>query len=435
MKCKKILAFVCSMILACNQIPFSAIIVNAVGENSTTNTEQNEASDAENGNEVASPEATLTEIEWLDTYQNYITVKPKEYNGTTEAIVDFDNVILEGVAEGHDVTLTGDAVYQDENAQEEKTVIVSNLVLTGNDADKYSLLNEPEQLTLTSTITPVVLYITPDTADGIIKGEVTPKEVSFTWTEDKVVAGDSVTVDAKVYIDYKEGSYIYTLDENSTTNNTNYVLDLVDGLTVPESSPDAPEVIQDAILSKENSDQTLAYYNFGIVSNGSVKLSVSAKSKQQLPVTFTLYNGQNEIGSVTIEKEAGTKVEGEECFLYRAEFTLTNDDWTKPCTYSSLTCIASNGTDSSNTTLQFKIEKPDIASSTLILEQVKPYVSEDMLAIVNSNHGNRSTTIQGNLVDLDSGIKEIQYMWDDDNNWKSYTNFDANQKMIMCGLL
>lgn len=428
MKGQKILAFVCSMILASNQISFSAIMVNAVGEDSTTNTEQNEASDTKNGNEATSREARLTEIEWLDTYQNYITVESKEYNGTTEAIVNFDNVILEGVAEGDDVALTGDAVFQDANAGEEKTVIVSNLVLTGNDAEKYSLLNAPEQLALTGTITPVVLYITPNPADGIIKGEETPKELGFSWTEDKVVAGDNVTVDAKVYIDYKEGSYIYTLDENSTTDNTNYILDLVDGLTVPDSSPNAPEVIQDAILSKENSDQTLAYYNFGIVSNGSVKLSVSAKSKQQLPVTFTLYNGQNEIGSVIIEKEAGTKVEGEECFLYRSEFTLTNDDWTKPCTYSSLTCIASNGTDSSNTTLQFKIENTDTANLTLILEQVKPYVSEDMLAIVNSNHGNRSTTIQGNLVDLDSGIKEIQYMWDDDNNWKSYTNFDANQK-------
>ena len=50
-----------------------------------------------------------------------------------------------------------------------------------------------------------------------------------------------------------------------------------------------------------------------------------------------------------------------------------------------------------------------------------------MMAYYENFYKNPSTTIQGNLVDVDSGIKEVQYMWDDDSNWQSYS-VDPNQK-------
>lgn len=385
-----------------NQIPFSVFSVNAVEE-----------------------ESEKTPITLDENFAESLVTESKTYDGTPLVKVDFSNVQLNGVADGHNVELTGTAEFQDVNVGKQ-VVVVSDLALQGDDAKLYTLelTDEQDKIMLTADITPKELRLIPDETtftEGLL-----PKWVEYTYAEEDVVDADkgmsNINLTALLTVAEIDGKYVFQINDPTATGNPNYIAVIESGTVPVVNAANAPVVIPEAVLTKGTAN-TLSQYDFGVVANGSVKLSVSAKSDQSnLPITFTLSDGQS------VAVNSGGEIAGEQGqYLYTAEFTLTNPDWTQSYTISSLTCTASNGTKSANTTLQFKIESTDTAHTTLILEKLPPFVSDDMMAYYENFYKNPSTTIQGNLVDVDSGIKEVQYMWDDDSNWQSYS-VDPNQK-------
>ncbi len=389
--------------LAGNQIPFSVFSVNAVEE-----------------------ESEKTSITLDEDFAESLVAESKIYDGTPLVNVDFSNVHLDGVADEHDVELTGAAEFSDVNAGQQKEVVVSDLALQGDDAELYilNLTDEQDEIILTADITPKELRLIPDETT-FTKG-LLPEQVTYTYAEEDVVDADkgknNINPTAILTIAKVEEQYVFQIDDPTKTGNQNYIA-VIDATTIPVvNEADAPVVIAEAVLTKDDA-KTLAHYDFGIVANGSVKLSVSAKSNQSnLPITFTLSDGQ----SATVN--SGIEIQGEqEQYLYTAEFILTNEDWSQPYTISSLTCVANNGTASEQVPLQFKVENTETKYASLTLEQISPFISDEMKAEVGNDFWNTYTTIQGNMVDLDSGIKEIQYRWDD-GNWQTYNSFDANQK-------
>lgn len=348
--------------LAGNQIPFSVFSVNAVEE-----------------------ESEKTSITLGEDFAESLVAESKIYDGTPLVKVDFSNVHLDGVADGHNVELTGAAEFSDANAGHQKEVVVSDLALQGDDAELYTLnhTDEQDEIILTADITPKELRLIPDETT-FTKG-LLPEQVTYTYAEEDVVDADkgknNINPTAILTIAKVEEQYAFQIDDPTKTGNQNYIA-VIDATTIPVvNEADAPVVVSEAILTKVEPEKTLAQYDFGIVANGSVKLSVSAKSNQSnLPITFTLSNGQE------VDVDNGVEIQGEQGqYLYTAEFILTTEEWTKPYTISSLKCVASNGTESANTALQLKIENTDTTHTTLVLEQIMPQIADMNVQYDNYN--------------------------------------------------
>jgi len=107
----------------------------------------------------------------------------KIYDGNTVAEVSFEATPLEG----DDVTVNGTGAFDDKNVGDEKTVTVSDGILSGDDAENYTL---GEDITDVASITPRALNIFVEVADKAYDG-TTDASVSL---DDDRVAGDVLTV-------------------------------------------------------------------------------------------------------------------------------------------------------------------------------------------------------------------------------------------------
>ncbi|MGN6292980.1 MAG: DUF2341 domain-containing protein [Chitinophagaceae bacterium] len=89
----------------------------------------------------------------------------KVYDGTTAASLAAGNFGIAGVVAGEQVTVTGTASYDNENAGTGKTVTAGNFVLAGADKDNYTL----------------------STTTASTTGEITAKSISFTLNATPVI--------------------------------------------------------------------------------------------------------------------------------------------------------------------------------------------------------------------------------------------------------
>ena len=253
-----------------------------------------------------------------EEFATSLTVNDKVYDGTTDAAVDYSAVQLIGMEGDSNVVLTGDAVFEAPNAGQNVAVFVSNLRLEGPDADLYelSLTEEQQMITLFADIAPIVLYLTPD--GTLVQGESLPKEIAYEWDRNAVLPMDAVEVTAHLYIDKTDDGYIYTIDDTTATGNPNYVLGIPDGLTPDVELPPAPSITS-AIVSKDQATE-LNQFDFGIVANSSVKLTITAESAYSFPVEFRLSDGQTVIvtDSEEISEEVGNSLVTK--YLFVAEF-------------------------------------------------------------------------------------------------------------------
>lgn len=134
------------------------------------------------------PQVTLT----LDYTGEAIA---KDYDGTTDveqSVIDaiVAQIVMGGVTEGDDVTLTCDVAYSSKNAGE-VTIVIGNIVLSGEDAVKYTLATK--SLSVNATINKIQLTVAGTTAankeyDGTTGATATVGNLSG------VVAGDEVTL-------------------------------------------------------------------------------------------------------------------------------------------------------------------------------------------------------------------------------------------------
>ncbi|MFZ5858218.1 MAG: YDG domain-containing protein [Chloroflexota bacterium] len=118
-----------------------------------------------------------------------IVANDKTYDGTTAATLDYSGATLVGIVPGDDVTLdTSGAVaeFDDANVGTGKTVTISGLALSGDDAGKYLLTQPPAS---SADITARDLTVTAVASDKPYDGTTT---ATVTLSTD-ALAGDEVT--------------------------------------------------------------------------------------------------------------------------------------------------------------------------------------------------------------------------------------------------
>ena len=117
----------------------------------------------------------------------------KEYDGTNAATLAAANYELKDLVGTDEVTVSGTAVYDSEDAGTDKTVTVNNLVLAGKDKDKYKLTTESS--TVEAEIKPKALTASAGVVTKIYDGtdKATVNFKAFKGT-DGLIGQDEVSV-------------------------------------------------------------------------------------------------------------------------------------------------------------------------------------------------------------------------------------------------
>ncbi|MCF0113890.1 MAG: hypothetical protein HUJ56_00950, partial [Erysipelotrichaceae bacterium] len=123
-----------------------------------------------------------------------IVVENKDYDGTTDATVNLDNIMFTGLIEGDQLALDASkvsAVFDDKNAGEGKsaTITISAGALTGSDVGNYELNIVGSQKTTTADINKLTITVTPDNKETIY-GE----QVNFTAAYSGFISGEDESV-------------------------------------------------------------------------------------------------------------------------------------------------------------------------------------------------------------------------------------------------
>lgn len=395
MRGKRVLAFTCGLIMACHQMPICPVTVYA-------------------------EEAETRIITLSDDFASFLSVKDKLYDGTTIADVDFSNVVLVGAEDDETLSLTGNAFFDNADAEEDKTVHITDFELIGDNKDDYvlKLPSEQEEVTVNASIVPAIIYLDPK--GTFILGEQLPKEIEYTYRESDIYNDDYVDITAKLSIvDDGHGGYSYEISDSSATGNPNYVLG-IDENNVPMPESPLPASISVTSVEKQSAS-TLEQYDFGIVADGSIRITVSAELMYNIPVTFTLSDGQ------TFTDNAPVFDRDENIYNAKAEFLIDlNENTTSKDV--ELTCTVDYSSQTETVDLQMKINDNYDTVSRVIIDQNKPSISN----ITLKNHGEeneRYFDAKGVFIDRESGIKKIRYRWDNDvksTNWIEYDGFSHN---------
>ncbi|HOD08454.1 MAG TPA: YDG domain-containing protein, partial [Myxococcota bacterium] len=119
-----------------------------------------------------------------------VEAENKVYDATNTAVVDFNEAVIEGVIEGDAVNIdksAATAAFADKNVGFDKTVSVSNLIITGADSGNYSAGGTLE---VTAVISPKSLTASY-TAQNKVYDTTTTATVNGSSSD--IIAGDTVT--------------------------------------------------------------------------------------------------------------------------------------------------------------------------------------------------------------------------------------------------
>ena len=81
-----------------------------------------------------------------------ITAQDKDYDGTTDATLVFDDAQFDGILAGDNLTVTATGAFEDAEAGENKIVNITGLTLDGTSVSNYMLAAEGQQETTTASI-------------------------------------------------------------------------------------------------------------------------------------------------------------------------------------------------------------------------------------------------------------------------------------------
>ena len=98
------------------------------------------------------PETVVAVIDKAEIVISGITADDKTYDGSTDATLQFANVIFGGLFAGDALTVTADGRFADANAGIGKTVSISGLTLGGESLSNYRLATAGQQTQTTATI-------------------------------------------------------------------------------------------------------------------------------------------------------------------------------------------------------------------------------------------------------------------------------------------
>ena len=122
-----------------------------------------------------------------------ITASDKIYDGDVNATLNCAIANLAGKIAGDDLSVTAVGAFDDKNVGNVKTVTISCLALTGNDAFNYVLAGIGQQETATATITPATITVSGITAKNKTYDGTTGAVLNYSGvTLDGVLPGDEV---------------------------------------------------------------------------------------------------------------------------------------------------------------------------------------------------------------------------------------------------
>lgn len=170
-----------------------------------------------------------------------ITAQGKIYDGTAKNILNFNNVVINGLLEGDSLTVNATGTFTDAKAGDNKTVTITGLTLGGKDKENYTLADSGQQTSATASI-----------------GKL---PVKLQWNEktDFIYNGQKQSVTAKVSNAVKDDIFTLSYENNTavstgvytarviTLGNDNYTLEGADNISKKWSVSYA--VADDASLS------------------------------------------------------------------------------------------------------------------------------------------------------------------------------------------
>ena len=145
-----------------------------------------------------------------------VTHISKVYDGTTE--IDMTDVVvtLVGINDGDEVLVSLNLAYLDETVGQNKALAISNLEISGADAEKYIFA---ESFTLTGEITPKTITVVANGATKV-EGEADPE---LTYTVEGLIGEDTVTGALAREAGETAGEYNITIGTLSASSN--YVIE------------------------------------------------------------------------------------------------------------------------------------------------------------------------------------------------------------------
>lgn len=152
-----------------------------------------------------------------------LIAEDKVYDGTTTAVINFNDAVLMGVDGEDDVDLNisdASAQFVSPDVGTAIEIIISGLLLTGEDSFKYDLLL-PE---LFANIFQRGLVITPDAGQSKIFGEPDPELLTYSVTTGELVEGDQLT--GELAREKGESVGIYEIFPGTLSAGPNYSIDL-----------------------------------------------------------------------------------------------------------------------------------------------------------------------------------------------------------------
>lgn len=118
----------------------------------------------------------------------------KQYDGTDTATLDFSKVVLKGVISGDQVNVTAKGTFEDSKVGMNKTVTISNMLLTGNDAGNYKLAEKGNQAETVGSIVANPVSPTPTMASMIPSSSVSPTPTMISGTPSSSVSATPAMV-------------------------------------------------------------------------------------------------------------------------------------------------------------------------------------------------------------------------------------------------
>ena len=213
-----------------------------------------------------------------------ITVADKVYDGKTAAELEQDGLVITGMVEGDDLSVTAQAAFADPNVGEAKQVVLSGITLSGSDSANYAI-NSDDQPTATANITAKPVTITGITAagkvydgttaaqldctDAVINGKVAGDTLSFTvaggtFADQKVGKGKAVTISGMELAGTAAGNYVIAGGQSYTTSgDITARAVVVSGITARDKNYDgdtSAELVYDSVTIEDviEGDQVFA---------------------------------------------------------------------------------------------------------------------------------------------------------------------------------
>lgn len=170
-----------------------------------------------------------------------IKAQGKTYDGTAKNILNFNNVVINGLLEGDSLTVNATGTFTDAKAGDNKTVTITGLTLGGKDKENYTLADSGQQTSARASIAklPVKLQWNEKT-EFVYNGQ----EQKVTATVSNAVKDDIFTLSYENNTAVSTGVYTARV---VTLGNDNYTLEGADNISKKWSVSYA--VADDASLS------------------------------------------------------------------------------------------------------------------------------------------------------------------------------------------